>query len=276
MTASNGGREPYYADDAVTIYHGDCREIGLALPSESIHAVVTSPPYAQQRADQYGGVDEDAYPLWTLSWVNHIAHSLFERSSLLVNIREHVSGGQISDYVHWTRIALRRSDWFEIDELIWVKPDGPPVGRTDRPRRSWERVLWFSRSKDPFCYPKQNGRYSHEIGFGERKASTPWLHGPQNEELKSGLSRCRDYVVLAGRKRPNDVDHPATYPPQLAFWLMNLTTREGQTVLDPFMGSGSTLVAAKYGGRRAIGIELDERYCEIAAERMAQEVLAVT
>lgn len=266
---------PYYEDGAVTIYHGDCREVGLTLPCDSIHAVVTSPPYAQQRADQYGGIAEEGYSLWTLSWVNHLQHALFERASVLINIREHVSGGQISDYVHWTRINLRRSDWFEIDELLWIKPDGPPVGRTDRPRRSWERVLWFSRSPNPFCYPKQNGHPSDRIGLpGHGAASSSWLHGEQGRS-ESGVARCPDYVVVSVRDRPNDIKHPAVFPPPVARWLIALVTREAQVVLDPFMGSGSTLVAAKYSGRKAIGIELEERFCEIAANRLSQEVLAL-
>jgi site-specific DNA-methyltransferase (adenine-specific) len=237
---------PYYQDDTVTIYHGNCLDIGPLLEQASVAAVVTSPPYAQQRSAQYGGIDELDYPLWTLSWMSHIRDAFKPRASVLINIREHVSGGTISDYVQRTRMVLRGADWQEIDELLWIKPDGPPVGHLGRPRRSWERLLWFSSTSDPACYPSANGRRS---------------------------SRSPDYCVVSVRERPDGLDHPAVMPGAVAFWAMNLVTQETEVVLDPFMGSGSTVVAAKYGGRRAIGIEIEERYCEIAAQRCAQEVL---
>lgn len=268
--------KPYYEDEWVTIYHGDVMEVGPALRPFSINAVVTSPPYAEQRIAQYGGVAEDNYPLWTLSWFSHIRESLIPQASLLVNLREHVANGSISDYVHRTRMCLRRADWIEIDELIWVKPDSPPLGSVKRPRRSWERILWFSLTPDPACYPKQNGHPSDRIGMhSSAPASKGWLHAGQSEGVESGVARCRDVVEIALRNQPPGIDHPAVFPPPLAAWLMGLVSREGDTILDPFMGSGTTLVAAKYGGRKAIGIEIEERYCEIAAKRMGQGVLDV-
>lgn len=270
---------PYYQDDFVTIYHGDCREIVRDLAGSDVAAVVTSPPYAEQRLGQYGGISEDDYALWTLSWVNPLRLVLAPSASVFINIREHVRNGQISDYVHWTRINLRRNDWCEIDELIWIKSDAAPVGRVDRPRRSWERVLWFAPTPSPACYPKQNGSHSDQLGFGGSNPSIGWLHGPQKgrdrADLGSGLARCTDHVVIAVRDKPNGIDHPAVYPPKLASWLIRLATLDesGACVLDPFMGSGSTLVAAKYGGRKAIGIDTEERYCEMAAKRLSQEVL---
>jgi site-specific DNA-methyltransferase (adenine-specific) len=262
---------PYYQDDTVTIYHGNCLDIGPLLEQASVAAVVTSPPYAQQRSAQYGGIDELDYPLWTLSWMSHIRDAFKPRASVLINIREHVSGGTISDYVQRTRMVLRGADWQEIDELLWIKPDGPPVGHLGRPRRSWERLLWFSSTSDPACYPSANGRRSSRIGFAGSAASQSWA--TKSADIRDGIARSPDYCVVSVRERPDGLDHPAVMPGAVAFWAMNLVTQETEVVLDPFMGSGSTVVAAKYGGRRAIGIEIEERYCEIAAQRCAQEVL---
>lgn len=92
-------------------------------------------------------------------------------------------------------------------------------------------------------------------------------------------------VLLAGGKIPNGQtcfdfvidsdkpDHPSPKPVQFMKWVVNRLTTQGETILDPFMGSGTTLLAAKDLGRKAIDIEIEERYCEIAVRRLAQEVL---
>jgi hypothetical protein len=180
----------------------------------------------------------------------------------------------MSDYVHRTRAALRTDGWIEVDELLWIKPDGMPVGHANRPRRSWERVLWFSRSRQPQCFPKAGGRASKRLGLmSGNGAASSWLHTGQSEAVSSGVSRVPDYCVVSVRDRPDGVDHPAIFPTPVARWLAQLVAADGEIVVDPFMGSGTTLCAAKYGGQRAIGIEIEERYCEIAARRCAQDVL---
>ena len=86
-----------------------------------------------------------------------------------------------------------------------------------------------------------------------------------------------DGVVRVFDHRRSDLgrEHPTQKPLELMVWCINLASDIGETILDPFMGSGTTLRAAKDLGRKAIGIELEERYCEIAARRMQQEVLAL-
>lgn len=267
---------PYYSDSSVTIYLGDALDVLRELPPSSVDAVVTSPPYAEQRKALYGGIAEWYYPDWTTMWMDAARSALQPDSSVLINIREHVRDGGISDYVHKTRLLVRDDGWNEVDELIWVKPDGPPVGRVDRPRRSWERVLWFSNSRTPRCYPRWDGRRSNRIGFIASEASRAWLANNQSDELEAGISRCPDFVVVSVGSGANGIAHPAVYPSDVALWMMSLVTETQGTVLDPFMGSGTTLVAAKYSGRKAVGVETEERYCELAAKRFAQEVLELT
>ena len=254
------------------ILHGDCVEVLPTLAPASVHAVVTSPPYAEQRKKQYGGIPEREYPAWTVAWMAALRPALAPGASVLVNIREHVKDGQISDYVHRTRLAVRDAGWAEIDELLWLKTDAPPVGRVDRPRRSWERVLWFAPSADVRCYPKANGRTSERIGGIEGKASMSWAAG-QNP-LAAGVSRSPDFVRVAMKQGVNSwvggAAHPAKYPEELAAWLLRLVTEPGDTVCDPFAGSGTTGVAALQEGRRFVGIERDAGYCDLARRRIAE------
>lgn len=263
--------EPYYQDDHVIIYHADCRDV---LASLNFDALVTSPPYAEQRNGLYQGVQEADYSAWTVEWMSEAAKGLTTQGSALINIREHIAGGEMSDYVHHTRLALRAAGWNECDELIWVKPDSPPLGHAGRFRRSWERILWFSQAAQPDCWPKAVGQPSKRIGgLGESGARGAWVHGGNPRGERSGQARSPDICVVGGGTEIVVVDHPAVFPPGLAKWLIGGFSVPAQIVVDPFMGSGTTLRAAKDLGRKAIGIEIEERYCEIAARRMGQEVL---
>jgi DNA modification methylase len=263
--------KPYYEHNGITIYHGDCREI---LPDiEDVDgAVVTSPPYAVQRGKMYRGVRESNYPAFTSEWM-----SCVPVDPVFINIREHVSGGVMSDYVHKTRMLLRETGWIECDELIWVKPDSIPLGDVNRPRRSWERILWFSRVATK-VYPKQAGSPRVQtIGGSMSVQSDKWsaCHSLKRNIPITGrdMVRTPDYIVQYTGEPAIGIDHPARFPTGLASWLIKLGTRNDGTVIDPFVGSGTTLRAAKDLGRKAIGIEIEERYCEIAAKRLAQEVL---
>lgn len=118
---------------------------------------------------------------------------------------------------------------------VWVKPNGAPQFTGDRPATGWEAVAILHRD-GPMRW---NGGGHHAIW------SIPKTEG----------------------------EHPTQKPPRLVREFVRLFSDRGETVLDPFAGSGTTLRAAKDLGRRAIGIEIEERYCEIAAKRCAQETL---
>lgn len=120
--------------------------------------------------------------------------------------------------------------------LAWFYPGGPMTGRWGF--STWQPVLVYG--SDPY--------------------------------LKAGKGRRPD-ATNTQRGKPDRFDHPCPKPLSLMKWVVSRVTLEGQTVLDPFMGTGTTLLAAKATGRKAIGIELSERYCEIAAKRLTQEVL---
>ena len=261
---------PTWFAPGVELYLGDCMEVLPRLPKGSVDAIVTSPPYAMQRAKQYGGVPEEEYPAWTVGWCNAARSALTERGSIFINIRENIRNGQISDYVHRTRLALREASWVECEELIWVKRDGAPVGSGHRPRRSWERILWFAKTGDCLCMPKQGGNPAGSIREPTGRGLQLWRKIRHKEE-KVGAVRVRDYVVTAGgRSARGDWLHPAVYPVEVPRYLIRLVTEPGHTVCDPFTGSGTTGVAAVRKGRRFVGIEIKREYLDISVRRLAR------
>ena len=250
---------------------GDCLDVLATLPDNSVDAVITSPPYAMQRRAHYGGVEEADYPAWTVAWMAEVRRVLVPMGSVLINIREHIRDGEMAAYVLHTRLALRAAGWIECDELIWVKPAAPPVGHPNRPRRSWERILWFSPSRRCHVYPKANGKHSNHIGLHNSPNHSggtrhPKLFGP-SIGYGTGISRCTDVVTMDGNRQVQT--HPAAYPVPLAAWMLRLVTPPGGTVLDPFMGSGTTGVACLLEGRSFIGIERDPAYFAICERRLA-------
>lgn len=251
------------------IWLGDCLELMKNIPDKSVDLILCSPPYAEQRKKQYGGIEEKEYPVWTANWMEQVKRVLSDKSSVIINIRPNLKDGQISDYVLKTRLYLRECGWTENEELIWIKRDSPPLGSINRPRRSWESLLWFSLSGKPKCYPKANGTYSKTLFNGGNKGVGDYISS-QTSFKTDGVARCRDFVEVnigLNDKSKNNI-HPAQYPVALCEWIIKLFTLENEVVLDPFIGSGNTALAAKNLNRQFIGIEKEENYYNICLERL--------
>lgn len=255
------------------ILSGDCLQILPTLPKQSIDCVVTSPPYAMQRNQSYSSISEENYPAWSVSWMNALRDCLKPHGSVAIVIRPHLMNGQISDYVLKTRLALRAENWVECDELIWIKPQSPPLGSKKRPRRSWESILWFAQTGDCYCEPKNNGKLSTRVGFcGKKHLGQKFKVGSSEPITK--IARCQDYVEVGTSKNDRSAEntHPAQYPVDLAAWLIKLLSPEDGVVLDPFMGSGSTAIAAIREKRKYVGIEQNADYIAIAQNRLKEHI----
>ena len=254
------------------IYNGDCCYYLPQLANESVDLVCTSPPYANQRKNQYGGVSENDYPKWCVKWMSEVHRALKPAGNAAIVIRPHVHNWELSDYVLQTRLALRHWGWIECDELIWFKPDGPALGNNVFPRRSWESILWFSKCRKPYCDPKANGRKCDNVGQCgfSAKGQGDWVAAVKSQRV-SGIARCPDVVTIPVGANARGNSHPAQYPAELAAWIIRMLCPESGIVLDPFMGSGSTAEGALCaGGERAyIGIDADATYCKEANARIA-------
>jgi site-specific DNA-methyltransferase (adenine-specific) len=220
---------PYYADDLVTIYHGDCREI---LPSLTADVIVTDPPYG-------------------IGWAFHGKG----RTGKMRGTRLHP--GIVGDADCSTRDGVL--DWWG---------DRPAIvfgtWRSAKPARTYQALV-FQKSPDTGLVGSTTGyRNDWELIFLLGR----W---PVRDAAWSGV--LRSTVALNSRGGIQDIGHPHAKPLDVMVPLVDRCPPG--TILDPFMGSGSTLVAAKSLGRRAIGIEIEERYCEMAAQRCRQEVLGL-
>lgn len=264
----------FYDADGLTVYNADVLDALPSLPDGSIDAVVTSPPYAMQRASTYGGVPEKDYPDWTVAWMNALKPALTERGSVMLNISPHVKGGMLADYVLHMRLALRADGWFEHDELVWHKPDPMPSGNMRFPQRAWESVLWYSLSRSPFSEPTRNGNpVTHKVmAHKGRSQRLGWGHYGSGSGSSGDLTRCRNVAYIARKCGHMAWDHPAPFPVALADWLMKINTPDGGAVLDPFAGSGTTTIAALRNGFRSVAIEREPEYAQMIVDRYSAEL----
>lgn len=257
-----------------TVIHGDCIEVMASLPAASVDAIVTSPPYAEQRKSTYGGIPEADYPEWTVAWMAEVWRVLKPDGSVIINIRPHIKNGQISDYVLRTRLALREVGWVELEELIWYKTTSPPLGSPKRPRRSWESLLWFGKHGGAWCDPKAGGSAIKHPGLKSYGVGGPHVSKLAGMAQQVGIARVSDVASVATTTR-NEAKHPAPFPPSLAEWCGKLICPPGGTILDPFSGSASTGVAAIRNGWGYVGIDAVKEYVEVSKRRIAIEALKV-
>jgi site-specific DNA-methyltransferase (adenine-specific) len=254
-----------------TVLQGDALDLIPSLPSRGVNLVLTSPPYAMQRKRQYGGVAEREYPTWMCPVMEAIRPKLKDDGSVLIVMRPHIRDGVVSDYVLRTRLALREDGWCECEELIWRKPDAPPLGSRHRPRRTWEQVLWFSETPMPFIDLCANGGFSDRIGFvGShrfRNHKNP-IATKRPSLLQNGQSRTADHFTAFVSDIEKGIMHPAMFPVSLCEKLIRTFSREGDLVCDPFCGGGTTLLAAQTLHRKFAGFDINAKYVQIAKERL--------
>ncbi len=237
---------PYYQDDHVTIYHGDGLSVLQQLPAEAVGVVCTDPPYssgARQAAQMRtrGSMRRDDGPQGKERWFgmdNLTSHgfAMLVRLVAVEALRATAKDGHLLSFIDWRQLPVLQGS---IEASGW----------SPRNLLTWDKG-------------------SFGMGNGYRQQAEFCLHASKG--VGDNFLR-HDVGTVAREPRPDEsIAHPTVKP--LAVVRRWLSALPGD-VFDPFMGSGTTLRAAKDLGRRAIGADIDERYCEIAAERCRQEVL---
>ena len=261
----------YYSDDLVELWHGDVRDgFPPSVERDSVSCAVTSPPYnVGLRYDEHDdAMDWAAYydlgrgvcsDLLTAmhrggrAWINVapvVVPAAYEQWTDVAGFRVCLGelwatllggvGFGVRDWVAWISNRQPATKWGS-----WESPSSPNL------RGGWETLIVASNGPWLRLVPEGFEGWRDQVGGWESLASNVWRIQPER----------------------NRHGHPAPFPVELAARCIRLSTWPGELVIDPFAGIGSTLVAARQLGRRAVGVELSERYCEIAARRLSQGCL---
>lgn len=274
LTSQNGNK--------IDLYHGDSLLILKSLPDNSIDLIVTSPPYSDQRKSTYGGIHPDKYVEWFLPISLELLRVLKPTGSFILNIKEKVYNGERHTYVIELILAMRKQGWLWTEEYMWHKRNSFPGKWPNRLRDAWERLLHFNKQKKFNMYQDSvkvpigdwsktrlknlsdtdKTRDESKVGSGFGKKIENWV----------GKEMVLPDNVLYIATESGNKSHSAAYPEGLPEWFIKLFTQEGDVVLDPFLGSGTTCKIALELGRNSIGIELNDEYYEQTKDRLTEVV----
>ncbi|MCL0881352.1 site-specific DNA-methyltransferase [Escherichia marmotae] len=267
--------------DEINLYQGDCLELLTMMDDSSVDLIVTSPPYADQRKRTYGGIAPDKYVDWFSPIAEQLLRVLKPSGSFVLNIKEKVVNGERHTYVLELILKMRELGWLWTEEYIWHKKNSFPGKWPNRFRDSWERCLHFTKNRKFAMYQEAVmvpvGDWKNErlkklssrdmmrdesrVGSGFGKNISNW----QGREMAYPTN------VLHMATECGNKGHSAAFPEVLPEWFIRLFTTEGDVVLDPFAGSGTTLVAASRLSRKSVGFELLDEHCQVAKERLGLE-----
>lgn len=255
---------------------GDCKEVLKRLDENSIDLIVTSPPYADSRSGTYGGIKPDNYVEWFLPISKELLRVLKSDGTFMLNIKEKVVNGERHTYVIELILEMRKQGWLWTEEFMWHKKNCYPGKWPNRFRDSWERLLQFNKSKKFNMYQEevmiQMGDWA-KIRL-RNLSETDMVR--DNSKVGSGFGKKIANWLNKDKVYPNNVlhmatecsnrNHSAVFPEALPEWFIKLFTKEGDWVLDPFVGSGTTTRVANRLKRNSIGIDISKDYYEMVSD----------
>jgi len=269
------------------IYKGNCARLLLnekRFPNKSVDLIVTSPPYADKRKNSYGGVSPKKYVEWFLPISEQLYRVLKSRGSFILNIKEHANNGERETYVLDLILKLRKQGWLWVEEYCWYKKNSFPGKWPNRFRDTWERCFHFTKQNNFKMYQnavkvpigdwvksrfksmskkdfirnisKTDSNFGRNVSnwLGKRKVFPHNVLDFENEHYLEATT------LLSFATECTNRNHSAVFPLELPSWFIRLLTRKDNIILDPFMGVGTTAIAAKLLGRRYLGIEIMDEY----------------
>jgi site-specific DNA-methyltransferase (adenine-specific) len=256
------------------IKFGDCEDVLREYPDNTFDLIVTSPPYADKRKNTYGGVAPEKYVKWFLPRSEQFLRVLKPTGTFILNIKEKAENGERHTFVLELILELRRQGWLWTEEFIWHKKNCYPGKWPNRFRDAWERCLQFNKTRHFKMNQKavmvpmgdwatarlkalgRNDivRFDSQVGSGFGKNIANWL----------GRDKAYPSNVLHLATECSNKSHSAAFPEALPDWFIRLFTDEGDWVLDPFVGSGTTCAVAQRLSRNSVGLEIKKEYLELA------------
>lgn len=265
-------------DFANKVIQGDCEEVLKAIPDNSIDLIFTSPPYADQRTSTYGGIKPDKYVDWFMPKADQFFRVLKPTGTFVLNIKERVVNGERHTYVLELILEMRKRGWLWTEEFIWHKKNSHPGKWPNRFRDNWERLIQFNKKRDFKMYQDEVMVPVGDWADTRLKNLSETDKRRDNSKVGSGFGKNISNWVGREMVYPSNVLHMATecynqqhsaaFPVDLPDWFIKLFTHEGDVVLDPFNGSGTTCVAADGLMRKYLGIDVNEEYCKLAIDRL--------
>jgi len=260
------------------IKSGDCAYVLQDYPDNFFDLIVTSPPYADCRAKTYGGIKPDKYVEWFILKSEQFLRVLKPNGTFILNIKEKVVAGERHTYVIELILALQKQGWLWTEEYIWHKRNCHPGKWPNRFRDAWERCLQFNKTKQFQMFQenvmvpmgkwaesrlKRLGkndivRFDSQVGSGFGKNIANWV----------GRDKAYPSNVLHLATETDNRNHSATFPHALPEWFIKLFTKDGDWVLDPFLGSGTTCEVAQKLHRNSVGIDILPQYVELAQKKV--------
>jgi DNA modification methylase len=250
---------------------GDCTcDTAAILGNDKVALVFTSPPYGQQRDYECGNIGN--WDALMQDWCDPLSDFTLPDAQILVNLGMIHQNGEWQPYWEPWCEWMRRQGWRRFGLNIWHQNTGLPGDWAGRCAPCFELIFTFNKiARSPHKWRQKrpenvtvSEKYSlrEKDGYKERRASTPL----------AGLNPCKipDNVWILDRQKgrfAEDMDHPAVFPIGLPAFAINTYTEPGEIVYEPFLGSGSTLLACEQTGRHCRGIELSPNYLAVTIER---------
>ena len=257
---------------------GDCETVLGGIKDNSIDLIVTSPPYTDRRADTYGGIKPDKYVDWFTPKSQEFLRVLKPTGTFILNIKEATQDREKNLYVLHLILALKEQGWHWTEEFIWHKKNSFPGKWPNRFRDAWERLLQFN--KDPHFSMYQDevripiGKWGDvrlkNLSAADKTRKTSGVGSGFGRKVANWANRDLVYPtnVLHIATETGNKNHSAVFPQAIPEWFIKLFTKEGDWVLDPFAGSGTTLRVAHRLGRNSVGVEVQKKYHRISRNNL--------
>lgn len=257
---------PFWERGNLALYEGDCLELMASLPAESVNLTVTSPPY------NIGKAYEEAKPLaeyveWSHQWIEHVHRITAPDGAFWLNLGYVPHPGRARaiplPYLLWDRVPF-----YLIQEVVWHYGAGVAARHSFSPRN--EKWLWYVKTPEAYTfnldavrdpnvkYPnqKKNGRL--RVNQAGKNPGDVWII----PKVTTGQG------MDGQRASPERTKHPAQFPIAVVDRIIRAASNPSELVLDPFVGSGSTLEAAYRADRFGVGFDTSRDYLEMAADRL--------